>query len=308
VELVEVVTNTGLSGATAVRKFGFARASTSADQLWESHDIDAVLIATRHSSHADLVVKALHAGKAVFVEKPLALDRASLERVLQAVQESGNDRLMVGFNRRFSPLMTDLRKAFVSSGPQVLQYRVVAGPLEKSSWYLRTETEGSRFAGEGGHFIDLLSWWLGAEPVRVTATAAGMDADNLVATISFADGSVASLSYLTGGDARVPKEQLEISAAAGFASFDNFSGYEVWQGSRRRSKKGPLDKGQRSMLDAFVGAVAQGSSMPIALSSLIATTRATLAVQESSTVGSAVDLKTSALSDAGGSLALSGAR
>ena len=301
VDLVEVATNTGLSGATAVRKFGFARASTSAAALVEAADIDAVLIATRHSSHADLVVQALRAGKAVFVEKPLALDRSSLERVLQTIRDTGNDRLMVGFNRRFSPLLRGMRESFASAGPQVLQYRVVAGPLEKSSWYLQSEAEGSRFAGEGGHFIDVLSWWLGAEPVRVVASATGKDADNLIATLSFTDGSLASLSYLTGGDPRVPKESLEISAGAGFAVFDNFSGYQLWQAGRSASKKARLDKGQRPMLDAFIRAVASGSAMPIALDTLIATTRATLAVQESAATGSGVDL--SVVADESGALA-----
>jgi predicted dehydrogenase/threonine dehydrogenase-like Zn-dependent dehydrogenase len=308
VDLVEVVTNTGLSGATAVRKFGFARASTSAASMLEDPDIDAVLIATRHASHADLVVQSLRAGKAVFVEKPLALDSASLEQVRLAARETGNNRLTVGFNRRFSAPLQALRTAFAPSGPQMLQYRVVAGPLEKSSWYLQAETEGSRFAGEGGHFIDVVSWWLGSAPSRVIAQASARDADNLIATFSFPDGSVASLSYLTGGDTRVPKEAIEISSANGFASFDNFTGFEVWQGGRKTSKKVQLDKGQRSMLDAFVHAVLKGEAMPISFESLIETTRATLAVQESAASGGAVELANATAAHQGAALATSGMR
>ena len=148
----------------------------------------------------------------------------------------------------------------------------------------------ARFVGEGGHFIDVLSWWLGAEPVRVSANTAGKDVDNLVATFDFADGSVASLSYLTGGDPRVPKEALEISASTGFAAFDNFAGFEVWHAGQRTAKKARLDKGQRPMLDAFIAAVASGTAMPIGLESLLATTRATLAVQQSAAAGMPVDL------------------
>jgi len=290
VDLVEVATNTGLSGATAVRKFGFARASTDAAAVLAADDIDAVLIATRHASHADLAARALRSGKAVFVEKPLAIDTDSLDQLVQTIHDTGNSRLMVGFNRRFSPLLQDMRAAFAPAGPQTLQYRVIAGPLEKSSWYLQAETEGSRFVGEGGHFIDVLSWWLGAEPVRVSASAAGTDVDNLVATLDFSDGSVASLSYLTGGDPRVPKEALEVSASTGFASFDNFSNFEIWQAGQRRAGKARLDKGQRPMLDAFITAVASGSAMPIALDALLATTRATLAVQASVAAGMPVDV------------------
>ncbi|GLH76752.1 oxidoreductase [Bradyrhizobium sp. SSBR45G] len=296
VDLVEVVTNTGLSGATAARKFGFARASTSAASVLEADDIDAVLIATRHASHADLAVQALRAGKAVFVEKPLALDGASLARIVEAVHQTGNDRLMVGFNRRFSPLLAAARDAFSCPAAQVVQYRVVAGPLEKTSWYAQAETEGSRFAGEGGHFIDALSWWIGSEPVRVTASAAGQDIDNLVATLGFADGSIATLSYLTGGDSRVPKELLEASGPAGFVRFDNFSRYESWRKGSRLAKKGALDKGQGPMLAAFVDSVRSGAPMPIPLRSLLATTRATLAVQESAASGLAVDLWSAVLS------------
>lgn len=286
VDLVEVVTNTGLSGATAVRKFGFARSATDSAALWAADDIDAVLIATRHSSHADLVVAALRAGKAVFVEKPLALDRPSLDRIVEAVGETGNDRLMVGFNRRFAPLLQDMRTAWGSvAGPQLLQYRVVAGALDKTSWYRDSETEGSRFVGEGGHFIDTLSWWLGADPVRVVAAATRTDRDNLAATVSFSGGSVATLSYLTGGDPRVPKETLEVSAPSGFAAFENFTRYDLWQGTHKATRRGRLDKGQRTMLDQFIAAVADGTAMPIPFQSLVATTAATLAVQESARNG-----------------------
>ena len=307
VDLVEVATNTGLSGATAVRKFGFARASTDAAAVLAADDIDAVLIATRHASHADLAARALRSGKAVFVEKPLAIDTDSLDQLVQTIHDTGNNRLMVGFNRRFSPLLQDMRAAFAPAGPQTLQYRVIAGPLEKSSWYLQAEIEGSRFVGEGGHFIDLLSWWLGVEPVRVSASAAGKDVDNLLATLDFADGSVASLSYLTGGDPRVPKEALEVSASTGFARFDNFSSFEVWQAGQRRAGKARLDKGQQPMLDAFIAAVASGGAMPIALDALLATTRATLAVQASVAAGMPVDVRPAA-AEQGVARASTGAR
>lgn len=291
VDLVEVVTNSGLSGATAVRKFGFERSATDSSALLAAEDIDAVLIATRHASHADLVIAALRAGKAVFVEKPLALDRPSLERVILAARETGNDRLMVGFNRRFSPLLQEMRAAWGdAAGPQMLQYRVVAGPLERTSWYRQIEKEGSRFVGEGGHFIDTLSWWLKADPVRVVGLSTRTDSDNLAATIAFTDGSVATLSYITGGDPRVPKETLEVSASSGFASFENFSRFELWRGAKSKSRRGSLDKGQRAMLDAFVAAVANATAMPIKFDSLIATTTATLAVQQSARSSETINL------------------
>ncbi len=172
VTLSTVVTTTALSAANAKRKFGFAEATTDLDAVLGDDSIDAVFVVTRHSSHAELTRKALLAGKAVFVEKPLALTEAELTGVLAAVEESGNDRLQVGFNRRFAPLLREARQRFgTRSGPANLRYLVNAGRLQHGSWYLRQGTEGSRFAGEGGHFIDTASWLLGADPDSVYAVA-----------------------------------------------------------------------------------------------------------------------------------------
>lgn len=281
VALAEVVTHSGLSAANAAKKFGFARFSTDAGGLIEAEDIDAVLIATRHATHAQFVCAALRAGKAVLVEKPLAITIESLDEIVQAITATGNDRLMVGFNRRFSPLLNQLKADWQKrNGPHVFQYRVNAGPLEKGSWYLQTSTEGSRFAGEGGHFIDTASWWLEADPVRVTTTAAG-DHGNLVMTLSYPDGSIAVISYMTEGDPGAPKERIEIFGDGRAAFFDNFGRYELWSGAGsniRRARR--LDKGQQQLLRAFVSAVKNGTPMPISVPSLAATTAATLKYEE----------------------------
>lgn len=279
VEMVEVATNTALSAANAVRKFGFARSSTDVGGLLQADDIDAVLIATRHASHAQLVCAALRAGKAVFVEKPLAIAAGSLDDILQVITETGNDRLMVGFNRRFALLLTQLKSAWGKrNGPHVMHYRINAGPLEKGSWYLQSDTEGSRFVGEGGHFIDTASWWLGADPMRIISTVA--DSGGLVATLSYPDGSVATISYLTEGDPSVPKERIEIFGEGKAALFDNYNRFELWSGghsSVRRART--LEKGQKQQLRAFIAAVKNGAPMPISLNSLTVTTAATLAAQ-----------------------------
>src|SRR5207245_4162828 len=122
--------------------------------------LDAIFIVTRHRTHADLVCQALEAGRAVFVEKPLALTRNELERIIQVITTTGNDRIMVGFNRRFAPLLVQMKHQFgQQSRSSATRYLVNAGPLAPDSWYRNEESEGSRFAGEGGHFIDTLSWW-----------------------------------------------------------------------------------------------------------------------------------------------------
>lgn len=283
VELVEVVTNTGLSAADAQRKFGFSQIATDSSRVFANPDIDAILIGTRHSSHAKLVANALRAGKSVFVEKPLAIDPEGLELVTSAANESGNDRLLVGFNRRFAPLLRDLREAWgPRGGPVSINYRINAGPLEKSSWYLDRLGEGTRYAGEGCHFVDTVSWWIGADPISISTGGSPGAADNVVATYTYPDRSVATISYLTEGDPRFPKELIEISGERRSAIFHNFEHYELWHlGKASKKRSGAIDKGQKAELRAFVDAVKNGAPMPISFHSLIATTRFTLAAQES---------------------------
>lgn len=283
VELVEVATTSALSAANAQRKFGFGRLSTDAAGLLAADDVTAVLVATRHDSHARLVVEALRAGKAVFVEKPLALDDEQLASVLAAVQETGNDRLAVGFNRRFAPLLVELKQRWGRRvHPLQVRYDVNAGSLDAGSWYGQQE-QGSRLVGEGCHFVDTVSWWLDADPVEVFAAGTGVDPDDAVVTFTYPDGSVATVTYATGGDARFPKETFTAFGQGQVAKLSNFTKAELWSKGRKsasRALKGP-DKGQRAELEAFVSAVREGRPMPVPLSSLAATTAATFAARRS---------------------------
>jgi predicted dehydrogenase/threonine dehydrogenase-like Zn-dependent dehydrogenase len=291
-ELATVATTRSLSAVNAQRKFGFAAATTDASSVLEDPDLDAVFVVTRHHSHADFVCRALEAGKAVFVEKPLALRHEDVDRVLDTVARTGNDRLMVGFNRRFAPMFTDLRSRFgAAGGPVSARYLVNAGSLAATSWYLNEELEGSRFLGEGGHFIDTVSAWVGAAPVEVMAhqTSHGQD---LQATLTYADGSLATITYATDGNARFPKETLDVSGGGRNARLDNFTRATVWSRSGKDVKRSYAgqDKGQRAEVGAFVEAVLRGTPMPIDLASLAATTRATIAVGESLATGQRVPL------------------
>ncbi|MFD5766331.1 bi-domain-containing oxidoreductase [Streptomyces sp. NPDC127049] len=293
VELSTVVTTTALSAANARRKFGFAAATTDLDAVLGDPSVDAVFVVTRHSSHAALTRKALLAGKAVFVEKPLALSEEELAGVLAAVEESGNDRIQVGFNRRFAPLLQEARRRFgTRTGPASLRYLINAGRLQHGSWYLRQTTEGSRFAGEGGHFIDTASWLLGADPVSVYAAATPGNHD-LQVVLGYPDGSTATLSYVTTGASAFPKETLDLIADGRVLKLDDFvrasvHGPERWVSSRLPKAR---DKGQNAELAAFVRAVRTGGPMPVPLESLVATTAATLAVQAGLASGAPVTLE-----------------
>ncbi len=287
VRLAHVATTRSLSAVNAQKRFGFTTASTSADAVLEDKSLDVIFIVTRHHTHADLVCRALEAGKTVFVEKPLALTRDETERILGVVERTGNDRLMVGFNRRFAPLLTELRSRF---GPQAssstTRYLVNAGRLDSDSWYLNEDLEGSRFTGEGGHFIDTLTWWADSLPEEVYAVS-GADQEDVQAVVRFANGASGTISYVTTGNSRFPKETLDAGSGGSSARLDNFAEASVWTGRKRATSKarGGQDKGQRSEIERFIQASRAGAAMPISLESLVATTRATIAVAESRASG-----------------------
>jgi predicted dehydrogenase/threonine dehydrogenase-like Zn-dependent dehydrogenase len=296
VELTSVATTTGLSAQNAKRKFGFQSITTNYKEILASAEVDAVIIATRHATHASLVAEALRSGKATYVEKPLAIRSDEIDVVRAAIAESGNGRLMVGFNRRFSPIVNTLAQRFRDvQFPLVANYRVHAGQLESASWYLDA-SEGSRFVGEAGHFFDLLSYVMNARPMSVVATvlrppnATADDLENIVATVRYENGSIGNLLYLTQGAAKVPKETLEVFGGGLTGQLNNFESLLMFEGDRQKKTKLQVDKGQENELKAFIGSVVSGTAMPIHLDSLFDTTRTTLAVMESLRTGKEIEI------------------
>ncbi len=282
-KLAHVATTKSLSAENAQQKFGFTTASTDADAVFNDESLDVIFIVTRHATHAKLVCRALEAGKAVFVEKPLALTRAETDEIAETIARTGNDRLMVGFNRRFAPLLTAMRQEFGgSAASSSTRYLVNAGKLAVDSWYLNEDAEGSRFGGEGGHFIDTLTWWAGALPEQVYAVR-GPEKGDIQATIRFHGGASGTIAYLTGGNTRFSKETMDATGGGRNALLENFKTATVWssRGKATTKARGGQDKGQRAEMEQFVEAVRTGGPMPISVDSLLATTRATVAVSES---------------------------
>ena len=170
----------------------------------------------------------------------------------RGVAKTGNDRLMVGFNRRFAPLLGRCARASARPRPPPsTRYLVNAGPLAKDSWYLNEEAEGSRFTGEGGHFIDTLSWWADS-PVEEVYAVRGPEKGDVQATFLFANGASGTIAYLTGGNARFPKETMDATGGGRSARLDNFRSAAVWSGRGKSATKarGGQDKGQRSEMEA----------------------------------------------------------
>jgi len=296
--LVGVATATGISGQHAAQKFGFTYSTGDYRQILDDPDIHAVFITTRHNLHAPLAAEALRAGKAVFVEKPLALTKEQLADVAAAHQESAirspqSAILMVGFNRRFAPLTQEMRRFFAGRiEPMVIHYRVNAGFIEGKHWVHDPEEGGGRILGEACHFIDLLIYLTGV-PVR-GLYAVGMDnagryrSDNVSITLTFADGSVGIVLYLANGDPLLPKERVEVFCQGATAVLDDFCRLEHYRDEQRTVKKGVQDKGHQAEVHAWIEAVRQGGPSPIPFNEVVLSTLTTLKVQESMQLGQPV--------------------
>jgi len=289
VELVCVATATGASAKATGDKFGFACCTTDTEALLADPAVHAVVIATRHGSHAGQAARALRAGKAVFVEKPLALDEEGLREVLDAQAETGGV-LAVGFNRRFSPLVARLREAFAPGAPLAMTYRVNAGPIPAGNWIHDPEQGGGRIVGEVCHFVDLVQHVADDEVVEVFALNTGGYAGGLhdVVTVSLRlrGGSIASINYFSSGDKSYPKERLEVFGGGTIAVLDDFRELTVSRGGKRkRIRRLSQEKGFDEEIAAFFRAVKEGGVPPIPLASLAATTRATFAIEESLRTG-----------------------
>ncbi len=294
VRLAAVATASGLTAADAARKFGFARHGADSAAILDDPAIDAVMIATRHAAHPRLVAAGLAAGKAVFVEKPLAIDAAGAALVEGAVRTApGGARLLVGFNRRFSPCVAAVRERFTAgAGPLAMVFRVHAGALDPTAWQ-RSAEEGGRFVGEAGHFLDVFAFLTGSSPVAVTASrlrpagsgaAMGDETDNLSVLVDYADGSTGTLLYLTQGGSTTPKERLEVFGQGRTVTMDNFETVTVHEGNAKpKTRRIGGGKGQAAQMAGFIAACRDGAPMPIPVASLLETTRLTLAAVESAT-------------------------
>jgi predicted dehydrogenase/threonine dehydrogenase-like Zn-dependent dehydrogenase len=269
----------GPSGAIAGDAFGFERVTADVDDIFNDPAINTVFVLTRHDSHASLVVRALEAGKHVFVEKPLALSEDELERVERAAGAS--DRmLMVGFNRRFAPLAREVASHVATrSGPLVVNITVNAGSIPREHWTQSAEIGGGRIVGEGCHFIDLARA-LVRHPItnlHVTpaATRGGALIDDVAAlSLAFADGSIASVMYLANGAKAYPKERVECFYDGRTLVIDN------WRRVRRFNIRGPLfelgkrqDKGHAAEISAWLSAIHRGGPSPIPFDELVEVSR-----------------------------------
>jgi predicted dehydrogenase/threonine dehydrogenase-like Zn-dependent dehydrogenase len=287
----DMIANTGSGKAAHIgRRYGFRAVTTDIAELLASPRAAAVVIATRHDSHAELVCQALLAGKHVFVEKPLALSMAELERVratyTQAEQRGGSPLLMVGFNRRFAPHIQTMKALLAARrAPKSMIMTVNAGPLPAEHWLRDRHLGGGRIIGECCHFIDLL-YFLNDAPsthFEVMGYDSRAGADDAIASIAieFADGSHGVIHYFSNGHRRFPKERIEVFCGGSILQLDNFRTLRRYGWGRRSgSRLLRQDKGQRGCVEAFMRAVAAGGPSPIAAAELFDISSRTLEIDQ----------------------------
>ena len=271
--LASLCTAGGLSAVTSGRKVGFEQATTDEAEIFENPEIDAVVSITRHDLHARHVIRAIQAGKAIFVEKPLCLTEEELAQIEDALRESGDPAplLMVGFNRRFSPAAAKVQKFFADVvSPLAVSIRFNAGQIPADHWLQNEDEGGGRIIGEACHGIDLATFLVGSPPVRVFAEsiadprADAIHDDQCFITLRHANGSISSVAYLAGGDKSFPKERIEVIGAGRVAVIDDFRSVTTCQNGRtKRIRLGRQDKGHRAEIAAFAEALADGAPAPI---------------------------------------------
>lgn len=297
VKLKGVVTSTGISAKDVAKKFGFEYCSSDVNQILGDDEINCVFIATRHSLHSQLVCQALRAGKAVFVEKPLATSQEELEEIARTLKQTPG-KILVGFNRRFSPGAQLLKKHFQDRiSPLVMTYRVNAGFIPAGHWIHDPTEGGGRIIGEVCHFVDLLSFFADSEVSSLLALPADdlrktpLTCDNLVISLKFKDGSVGSILYSSRGDTSYSKERVEIFGENSVGVIDNFQKTSIVRnGKELRLKHSGSGKGHEEELEAFIQALKQNKPMPISPGEMISTTQATFKIIESLQTNSSANI------------------
>ena len=286
-ELVGLCTATGVSAEGTGKKYDFKYITTNSDEIFTNSDINSVFITTQHNQHAPLVIKAIESKKHCFVEKPLCIYEDELEEISKLY--SGETIIQVGFNRRFSPMIEEMKKQL--NGAVSINYRVNAGVIPKSVWIQDRDIGGGRIIGEVCHFIDTISYLIDSEVVSVYATTIKKsdqsipDEDNVNITLNYANGSIATIAYYAYGDSSMPKEYIEVFSNGVSMEMHDFRELIIYSvGKTHKSKSANQDKGFKNEFKAFGDAVKKGVPA-IPFESIYNTTKTTFKILESLKIG-----------------------
>lgn len=284
-ELEGVMTSRSHTSENAKRKFGFRNTYSNPDQFFASDKAGAVVIASRHDSHAPLAMKALKTGKRVFLEKPLCLTMEQYMELKLELSKGDSPDLMVGFNRRFSPLVSELKNKLSDDLPVAINYRINAGKLPKDHWVNDKEVGGGRIIGEVCHFIDLCAFLTESPVESISAMkmdhAEEGDMNTLVVNIQHRNGSVASISYFSNGSKEMAKEHIEVFSGGVSASINDFKELTVYGKKTSRTRLKKQDKGHSAEMISFSQSIKDGKAFEISSEESLNATLASFAVEES---------------------------
>lgn len=286
--LVGITSPGGASAQNLGRKFGFQFATSDEMEIISNSTINTIAVLSRHDSHAELSAQSLKAGKHVYCEKPLAIDKSGLKLIKEELSKKNHPYLMVGFNRRFSPFGKKIKSFYEDRAePMFIHYRVNAGFLPRKHWLHDPETGGGRLIGEGCHFIDFLCFLTGEIPEKVQVTClpdiGKYHQDNLFILITFPDGSLGTINYLSNGNRNFGKEYIEVFCGGKIGILDDFRTLTLSDGHSKKSIRSRMrqDKGHSAAWAAFTNAIKTGSREPISYNEIIQVSYATLTYQES---------------------------
>jgi predicted dehydrogenase/threonine dehydrogenase-like Zn-dependent dehydrogenase len=289
---ISIATALGNESMYVAKKYGFGKCFNSGDDVIRDKNVNTIFILTRHDTHSEYVIKGINAGKNVYVEKPLAMSLEELEEIKRAYKKQGSrSRLMLGFNRRFSPFVREARALFPENMPKAIHMRVNAGDLPQDHWVNDPDVGGGRIIGEACHFIDLAMHLSGGRIESVFASAMS-DPTGLRNTVTmnleFENGSIANLSYFSNGSKRLSKEYIELFCGETAVVIDDFKRMTVHSNRGTERKKKQQDKGHAREMKEFLGSIRNGKPCPIPFEESYLSTKATLAVLESIRTGSRI--------------------
>ena len=271
----------GLSAKILAKKAGAENATSDYSVILNDSEVDLAIISTRHNLHSKIVLEALHAGKSVFVEKPLCLNISELDDIIHAYDSSiQNVTLTVGFNRRFSPFAKKM-KSLVGEGPKNIIATMNAGFIPSEVWVHDLEVGGGRIIGEACHFIDLCSYLAGSEVMAVCMNAMGKNSqentDNASILLRYENGSNAVINYFANGNKSYSKERVEVFSQEKILILDNWRELKGYGFKGFSKMKSGMDKGHQDQFTMLIDRVINGGEPLIPFESIVNTTKASFA-------------------------------
>lgn len=281
---VAIATMRGNESVYVGKKYGFADTYNNPEKVINNKNVNTLFVLTRHDSHADFVLQGIKANKHVYVEKPLAMTQEQLDEIKSEWEKGNHKHLMIGFNRRFSPAVKEVKKRFLDEQPKSINIRINAGVMPVEHWVNDPQIGGGRIIGEGCHFIDLAMFLAGSKITSVYANSM-KDSNNLNNTVNinldFENGSIANVSYFSNGNKKLPKESIEVFCGGAVAAIADFKILKIYDQKIKKFKYKGLDKGHSTEVKEFLSSIKNGKACPIPFEESYLSMLATFKVNQS---------------------------